>query len=211
MDFSKLRTGELIAGICGVLLLIVMFFSWYGIGGAIGQFAEAAGVDTNVNAWQAFDFIDILLFVTAIVAIGVAVLGATGRSVALPVAASVIVTVLGVIVTLLVLYRLINEPGDDQFVDIKFGAYLGFLVCLGVAVGGFLAMADEGTSLGKAAQQVQQAASGSPTGQAQAPPPAQPPPAQPEPGPSPGEAAPGTSSPPPPTPPPGDEPPRQGP
>ena len=84
MDFSKLRTGDLIAGICGVLLLIIMFFSWYGIGGAIGDFADAAGVDTSVNAWKAFDFIDLILFVTALVAIGAAVLAASGRSVALP-------------------------------------------------------------------------------------------------------------------------------
>jgi hypothetical protein len=144
MDFSKLRTGELIAGVCGVLLLIVMFFSWYGIGGSAGSILSAANIDTTVNAWKAFDFIDLLLFVTAIVAIGAAVLAASGRSVALPVAASVVVTVLGIIVTLLVLYRIINQPGPNDVVDVKFGAYLGFLICLGIAVGGFLAMADEG-------------------------------------------------------------------
>jgi len=155
MDFGRLRTGELIAGIAGVLLLIVMFFSWYGIGGSIGEFASAAGVDTSVNAWKAFDWIDLILFVTAIVAIGAAVLAATGRSVALPVAASVVVTVLGILVALLVLYRIINQPGPNEVVDVKFGAYLGFLVCLGIAAGGFMAMADEGTSLGDAARQVQ--------------------------------------------------------
>jgi hypothetical protein len=148
MDFSKLRTGELIAGVCGVLLLIVMFFSWYGIGGAAGSILGAANIDTTVNAWKAFDFIDLVLFVTALVAIGAAVLAASGRSVALPVAASVVVTVLGIIVTLLVLYRIINQPGPNDVVDVKFGAYLGFLVCLGIAVGGFLAMADEGATPG---------------------------------------------------------------
>jgi hypothetical protein len=194
MDFSKLRTGELIAGVCGVLLLIVMFFAWYGIGGAQGTILSAADVDTNFNAWQAFDFIDLVLFVTAIVAIGAAVLAASGRSVALPVAASVVVTVLGIIVALLVLYRIINQPGDNAIIEVKFGAYLGFLVCLGIAVGGFLAMADEGTT--------------APGATAQAPPPAQPtPPAQPGPpasGPSAGEAPqPGGGSPPPSAPPPG--------
>jgi hypothetical protein len=193
MDFSKLRTGELIAGVCGVLLLIVMFFAWYGIGGSAGSILSAADVDTNFNAWQAFDFIDLVLFVTAIVAIGAAVLAASGRSVALPVAASVVVTVLGIIVALLVLYRIINQPGDNAIIDVKFGAYLGFLVCLGIAVGGFLAMADEGTAPGATAQ---------------APPPAQPaPPAQPGPqasGPPAGEAPPpGGGSPPPSAPPPG--------
>jgi hypothetical protein len=203
MDFSKLRTGELIAGVSGVLLLIVMFFSWYGIGGAAGSILGAANIDTTVNAWKAFDFLDIVLFVTALVAIGAAVLAASGRSVALPVAASVVVTVLGIIVALLVLYRIINQPGPNDIVDVKFGAYLGFLVCLGIAVGGFLSMADEGTSLGAAAR----SATG---GTAAAAPPPQPaPPAQPAPPPA--EAPPsggeppagGESGPPPSAPPPG--------
>lgn len=172
MDFSRLRTGELIAGICGVLLLIVMFFSWYGIGGAAGSILSAANVDTTVNAWKAFDFIDIVLFVAAIVAIGAAVLSASGRSVALPVAASVIVTVLGIIVALLVLYRIINQPGPNDVVDVKFGAYLGFLLCLGIAGGGFMAMADEGTSLGHAARS---AGGGTPRPAQPTPPPAAPP------------------------------------
>ena len=201
MDFSKLRTGELIAGACGVLLLIVMFFSWYGIGGAAGSILSAADVDTTVNAWKAFDFIDLLLFVTAIVAIGAAVLAASGRSVALPVAASVVVTVLGIAVALLVLYRIVNQPGPNDVVDVKFGAYLGFLVCLGIAVGGFLSMADEGTSLGDAARSA--TAGGTTAGAAPtqpAPPPAAPP-ATDEPPAGGGEG--GGSAPPPSAPPPG--------
>ena len=172
MDFSRLRTGELIAGISGVLLLIVMFFSWYGIGGAAGSILSAADVDTTVNAWKAFDLTDLILFVTAVVAIGAAVLAASGRSVALPVAASVVVTVLGIVVALLVLYRIVNQPGPNDVVDVKFGAYLGFLVCLGIAVGGFLSMADEGTSIGDAARS---AGGGDATPTQPAPPPAAPP------------------------------------
>src|SRR5688572_2546463 len=156
MDFSKLRTGELIAGISGVLLLITIFlFDWYGVGGAIGEFASAAGVDTGVNAWNALDIVRFLLILTALAGIGLAVLGATGRSVALPVAASVIVTVLGILTALLVLYRIINQPGPNDVVDVKFGAFLGLLFTAGVAAGGFMAMADEGTSLGDAARQAQ--------------------------------------------------------
>jgi hypothetical protein len=193
MDFSKLRTGELIAGVCGVLLLIVMFFSWYGIGGSAGSILSAANIDTTVNAWKAFDFIDLVLFVTAIVAIGAAVLAASGRSVALPVAASVVVTVLGIIVALLILYRIVNQPGPNDLVDVKFGAYVGFLVCLGIAVGGFLSMADEGATPGgggtaAAAPPPQPAGGAPPSGDAppaggeSAPPPSAPPPGAPPPG-----------------------------
>ena len=55
MDFSKLRTGELIAGICGVLLLIVMFFSWYGVGGAAGSILSAANIDTTSHRGSFMD------------------------------------------------------------------------------------------------------------------------------------------------------------
>jgi hypothetical protein len=155
MDFSKLRTGELVAGICGALLFIDMFFPWFGIGGAIGNFAAAAGVDTNANAWDALDLIRFILLLTAFAGIGSALLGASGRSVALPVAASVIVTVVGIIASLLVLYRIIDQPGPNDVVTVQFGAYLGFLLCLGIAAGGFMAMSDEGTSLGDAARRAQ--------------------------------------------------------
>jgi hypothetical protein len=192
MDFSKLRTGELIAGICGVLLLIVMFFSWYGGASSVATpFGNVDASGVTVDAWEAFSYTDLLLALTALVAIGAAVLAASGRSVALPVAASVVVTVLGIVVVLLVLYRIINQPGDNDFVDVKFGAYLGFLVCLGIAVGGFLAMADEGATPG----------GGGGTAAAAPPPQAAPPPAAPPSGGEPPEG--GGSAPPPSTPPPG--------
>lgn len=205
MDFSKLRTGELIAAVSGVLLIIVMFFSWYGIGGAAGSILGAANIDTTVNAWKAFDFIDILLFITALVAIGAAVLAASGRSVALPVAASVVVTVLGIIVALLVLYRIINQPGPNDVIDVKFGAYLGFLTCLGIAIGGFLSMADEGTSLGDVARSATSGATRPAQPAQPAPPPAQPapPPAAPAAPPAGEPPAGGESAPPPSAPPPG--------
>jgi hypothetical protein len=156
MDFTRLRTGELIAGASGVLLLIVMFLAWYGVSGSAGPFGGQ--LEVTANAWEAYTWVDLLMFVTAIAAIGAAVLAASDRSVALPVAASVIVTILGILAAILVLYRHINEPGPNELIEIKFGAYLGLLACLGIAAGGFMAMADEGTSLSQAAQQVQGAA-----------------------------------------------------
>jgi Mn2+/Fe2+ NRAMP family transporter len=175
MDFGKLRTGELIAGIAGVALLIVMFFSWYGAANA--DALSAAGFDTSANAWEIFSWVDLLLALAALVAIGAALLAASGRSVALPVAASVIITIMGVAVALLVLYRIVNQPGDNDLIEVKFGAYLGFLICLGVAAGGFLAMADEGTSGGDAAGRTQ--AGGAPAPPAPPAPPPEPAPPTP--------------------------------
>lgn len=206
MDFSKLRLGELIAGVAGVVLLIVMFLAWYGVsgnlgGGLTGALAKQAGVSTSFNAWAVFGFLDILLFLTALAAIAAAVLTATQRSVALPVAASVVITALGVLVTLLVLFRILDQPGPNEFLDVKYGAYLGLLACAAIAAGGFLSMQDEGTSFGQTATDLQgrRSAPGSDT-PGGTPPATPPPPASPG-GEVPPAAAPG-GQPPPPAPPP---------
>jgi hypothetical protein len=152
MDFSRLRTGELLAGAAGVAVFIIMFLPWFGLSGAaeqvIEQFGGAAGIevgDTNANAWQAFDFIDLVLLLTVIAGIGLAVLAAAQSSVQLPVAASALTAGLGIFGTLLVLYRIIDPVGDASR---KYGLFLGLIAVAGVALGGWLAMQEEGTSFG---------------------------------------------------------------
>jgi len=203
MDLSKLRTGERIAAISAVALFVFMFFSWYGVD--VGEISNAlldrVGVDTTLTAWQSFDILDLVLLVTILAALGLAFLTASGRSVALPVAASVIVTVLAALATLLVIYRILNQPGENEFIEVKFGAWLGLLATAGIAVGGYLAMRDEGTTFDDAIASARDAVPVRPAPPAEgasAPPPSSPPaPAAPEP----------PAATPPPVTPPGEEPP----
>jgi hypothetical protein len=218
MDTSRLRFGEMIAAVSGVVLFIVMFFSWYGVelGGAAGklanQFVKSSGVDTTATAWQAFGFIDILLFVAVLVAVGLAIMTMTQRTVALPVAASVLTTGVGALAVLLILFRILDKPdagaGDLVNVTLKFGIFLGLLAAIGITVGGYLSMQEEGTSLGEAARDLQAGGSGSPgpgTGPGAGPgagaPPAQP--APPPAAPPAGGTTPPAGGPPPSSPPPG--------
>ena len=134
MELSRLRQGELVAGIGGVALLVVMFLDWYAVVG----FGEVAA-----NAWQAFSITDLILAITALSGIALAVLTASRRSPALPVALSVITATLGALATLLVFYRILNQPGPNDFVEVKFGAFVGFLAVLAVAAGGYLSLRDE--------------------------------------------------------------------
>jgi hypothetical protein len=152
MDVSRLSQGEKIAGVAGILLIIIMFaFSWYGV--------SIAGHDVpggTVNAWEAYSFTDIILFLAALSGIALAVTRAQGTTVSLPVALSAIVAGLGILATLLVLYRIINTPGDTGAasalvggsVDVsrKIGVFLGLIAAAGVAYGGWTAMQEEGTS-----------------------------------------------------------------
>ena len=178
MDVGQVPRGALIAGISGAALFIIMFFSWFGIPTAevvtpagsvdITGLAEASGADTTANAWQSFDFIDLVLLVTVIVAVGLAVMSAAGTSVNLPVAASALTTGLGILATLLVLYRIIDPPGD---LDREFGVFLGLIACAGIAAGGWLSMQEEGTTFAGEADRLRDQAGGTP------PPPPPPPPA----------------------------------
>jgi hypothetical protein len=156
LDIGGVPRGALIAGIAGAALFIIMFLPWFGIGGELGeqieqaqQIAEEFGVagaeeaDTNANAWESFDFIDLVLLVTVIVAVGLAVMSAMGSSVNLPVAASALTAGIGIIATLLVLYRIIDPP---ESADREYGVFLGLIACAGVAVGGWLSMQEEGTT-----------------------------------------------------------------
>jgi hypothetical protein len=131
VELSRLRPGELIAAAGGVALLVVMFLNWY----------EFNGI--GVTAWAAFTITDVLLALAALIAIGNAVLAATHRSPALPVAASVITAATGILVTLLVLYRILNQPGPNDLTEAKLPAFLGFLCVLAIAAGGWRSVRDE--------------------------------------------------------------------
>ena len=127
MDLSKLRTGELVAAIGGLVLLIAMFaFDWYeiaGVGGLIEQFGDAVGVDTGIKAWDGQGFFgtiaNLVILAAALTAIGLAVLTATSRTVALPVAASAITAALGIAAVVMVMLRMVFQPGPNELVDLR--------------------------------------------------------------------------------------------
>lgn len=146
MDTSKISFGEMVAGASGLALFIFMFFPWYGASADVEGAGEVAGADAN--AWEAFSFIDILLFLIALIAIAVAVARATGTMpTGLPAPPGLIVAGAGAFAVLLILFRLIDTPGEDVAgfgveIDIgrKIGVFLGLLAAGGIAFGGWTAM-----------------------------------------------------------------------
>jgi hypothetical protein len=139
MDTSKLTLGEQIAAASGIALLIVMFLPWYGVDVNVGPLSASE----SANAWEALSFIDILLFLIAVVAIGVPVAKAMGS---LPddVPGPLVVLAAGGLGVLLVLFRLIDLPTPDisaAGVDFgrKIGIFLGLIATAGIAYGGWRA------------------------------------------------------------------------
>jgi hypothetical protein len=159
MDTGNLGRGALIAGVSGVLLFIFMFFGWYGAPDVVDeaveqaqQAAEALGVDapaveeadTTVNAWESFDFTDLILLLAVLVSVGLAAVTLAGASASLPVAGSALTCGIGALAFLFVLYRTIDPPAEG--LDREIGLWLGLLATAGIAVGGYLGMQEEGTS-----------------------------------------------------------------
>jgi hypothetical protein len=141
MDMNRLSQGEKIAAGSAIILFVDMFFSWFGLPNELANAAEAAGFDTTSTAWQSFDFIDLVLFVTIVVAVGAAIAKASAARIEFPL--STAVTLLAAISTILVLYRIIEPPGDEVR---KLGVWLGLIFAAALTYGGWLAMQEEGTS-----------------------------------------------------------------
>jgi hypothetical protein len=128
----RLRDGEWIAGTGGLALLAAMFLHWYDIDVRIAA--------VELTAWQAFDVLDIVLALLALVPLALVLTQATRRSPAIPVAFSVFTTLAGALAALLILYRIVNQPGPNDVVDVQAGAWLGLLAALVIGAGGCRSM-----------------------------------------------------------------------
>ncbi len=196
MDTSRIGQGQMIAAIAAIVLFVVMFLSWYSVEGlsddaqeqaeAAIELAEEQGIEvpegaqdavddaSSISAWDAFDLIKIVMLLTIAAAIALAVMTAMGSAVSLPVAMSAIVAGLGILTTLLVLYRLIDPPAEG--LDRSYGVFLGLIASGAIAYGGWRAMEEEGTSFGDQADRFQDPGAGG--GAAPPPPPPPAPPAE---------------------------------
>jgi hypothetical protein len=148
MDLSRLRVGELIAGISGIVLLIALFFfDWYGIGASISTPVGEFSIRGDFGAWDRQGFVgtlaNLVILAAGVTAVGLALLTATSRTVALPVAASALTAALGVAAVVMVLGRMLFQPLDNEFVDLKFGIWLALIGAAGVAIGGWQSMQEE--------------------------------------------------------------------
>ena len=148
MDVDRLSTGEKIAGASAVLLFIFMFFDWYSVDVEGGLISFDVG-----SAWDAFSYTDWFLMLTIIVAVAVAVIRLTDALIEPPVSLNAVAAVLGGISVLLILYRIIDPPGDTSGVsgveiNPSIGIFLGLIAAAGIAYGGYRAMQEEGTTFG---------------------------------------------------------------
>ena len=152
MDFSRLRNGEIVAAISGLALFIFMFFNWFGggieisTGGTqdvpgIGEIPSEPSIEeTGVSGWDSLaDFSGFLIALAAVSGVTLGALAVAGRRINLPFQRGVGTLVLGMLAVLLILWRMLANPGD-----LEIGIFLGLIAAAGIAIGAWVALREDG-------------------------------------------------------------------
>jgi hypothetical protein len=134
---SRLRAGEWTAAAGAAALVVTLFLPWFGVDIGIG--------DVTSSGWDALGWVTIVLALGAIgCAAWLAVATATPRPIAQQVAGGVLTAAVGTIAFLfLVLRALVFQPGPNELVGTRYGAWLGLLAALALALGGWWSIKDE--------------------------------------------------------------------
>ena len=130
---TRLRAGEWTAGAGAVALLVTLFLPWFG--------------PADESGWSSLGWVTLAFCIAAIgCAAWVVIANAAHRPVAQAVAASVLTATVGTLAFVAVALRaLVFQPGPNDIVVLRYGAWLGLLAALVLAVGGWLAIKDERT------------------------------------------------------------------
>lgn len=151
MNLGRLSNGEKIAGVSASLLFVFMFFDWFGNknSGALQLFSAGR------SAWEALDYIPIILVIAIIAALSAAALRLT-RTADESFHADAVVAILGIASVLLILFRIVNPPNFGSYREVwgtftiegtvQFPAFLALLAAIGIAVGGCQGMREKGVS-----------------------------------------------------------------
>jgi hypothetical protein len=123
----RVRAGEWLAGAAGLLLLVSLFLDWYD-----GPGSDGPGTVVTV-----------VLALLALSGPALLAVQATRSSPALPAALSVIVVTCGALATLLVLVKLVLQPGDNGAVGLAAGAWIALVAALGLLAAGWRSMGTE--------------------------------------------------------------------
>jgi hypothetical protein len=137
----RVRAGEIVSAAGGAALLVIMFLEWYALG--LGSVTPLGDADLGANAWEAFGVIDLLLALVAVLGLALLAVQLVGRGPALPVAFEVVTSTLALVAVLLVAYRIVNQPGSNDLVDVSLGAWLGLVATAVVFWGAWKSLSDE--------------------------------------------------------------------
>ncbi|HST33137.1 MAG TPA: hypothetical protein VLJ80_06410 [Solirubrobacteraceae bacterium] len=157
LDADRARLPERLQAGGGIALFVFLFFlHWYG--GSITGLLSGSHINggtIEVTGWEAFTSSRWIWLGTIVFALGGALAGAVGYRLEGPVRPGAVVLGLGVLSSVLIVYRIAYHPGANAsghglhiVYGIKFGIWLGLLAALAITLGGYTQMrAEEGAPL----------------------------------------------------------------
>ncbi|MEA2481652.1 MAG: hypothetical protein QOJ07_3574 [Thermoleophilaceae bacterium] len=129
MGLHKVRSGEVIAAVGGVALIVALFLPWYGSGGR------------TADGWESLTVIDGILLFCALFGIALLVLIIQQRTPALPLAVAGLGAWLGLLAVALVLFRVAFTPGDG--VSREWGLFVALAAAATLFSGAWRSLGDE--------------------------------------------------------------------
>jgi hypothetical protein len=125
VNLSRLRAGEWLTAVSVALMLVALFgLAWY----------------RKQSGWEGVTHLRWLLLISILLGMAVVVAQAAFRAPAVPVSLDMISTVVAIPTVLWLIVRVLIDAGPHQ----KAGAWLELLGALGLLVGSFLALRQEG-------------------------------------------------------------------
>ena len=143
MDSSRLRSGEIVAGIAGIGLFVFLFLDWFG-GGAEVTGSLVNGTATlshpGISGWDSLtDLPGFLIILSGVSGIALASLAAAGQRVNIPVRRGAVTALLGALAVLLILWRMFaGSP------TLKIGVFLGLASAIAITTGALMALTEGG-------------------------------------------------------------------
>jgi hypothetical protein len=129
---SRLRRGEIIAALSGLVLLALVFLvPWV-------SFTNPGGGHTSANAWTSFPTLRWPILVVGVLGLLLGYLQAARSAPAMPVALDQVLVPLGAITTVLLLIRLITGDGSPEA-----GAWVGLATSAALTAGTFISLREE--------------------------------------------------------------------
>jgi hypothetical protein len=156
MHLDRLNTGEKIEGVSAILLFVLMFFHWFGVEYVNNSdlLFYVAGSGPGKSAWEALDYVPIVLMVTIVASlsvVGLRLASANRMSLAW---ANAVVAILGAVSGLLIVVRIFSPPnfGIHQLITyegtVQPPIFVALLAAAGIAFGGYRAMRASSASTG---------------------------------------------------------------
>ena len=151
MKPSRLRAGELVAGLGALVLAVSLVLPWY----------DVAAPGAHETGLRALGWLAVLVLVLAVLAgVGLVLATLVETSPARPLAIGVLAVPIGLLAILVVVVRLIAEPGlgvdaSDAEVALRWPAWAGLAGAVAILAGAWIALADERTDTALARAQTE--------------------------------------------------------